>query len=74
MGTDVNLVADWQTFFNSLSELGAEETEARRQDIYRMLRENGVTYNIYGDPTGLNRPWNLDIIPYLISKQGRQKA
>lgn len=74
MGTDVDLLPDWETFFSSLTQLGPEETEDRRQNIYRMLRENGVTYNIYGDPSGLNRPWNLDIIPYLLSQRDWKKT
>ncbi|MFT3946016.1 MAG: circularly permuted type 2 ATP-grasp protein [Agriterribacter sp.] len=69
VGSDANLQPLWNTFFNSLSRFTSSEIEVRKQDIFRMLRENGVTYNIYGDPSGLNRPWNLDIIPYLIDKQ-----
>lgn len=74
MGTDESLRSDWDLFFQSLNKLGIEETESRRQEIFRLLRENGVTYNIYGDPSGLNRPWNLDIIPYLLSKNDWNKA
>jgi len=37
--------------------------------MMRFLTEKGVTYNIYGDPSGMNRPWNLDIIPFLVSKE-----
>ncbi len=58
----------WETIFRSYRELGEEEITARNEDMERLLRENGVTYNIYGDPSGLNRPWKLDIIPFLISK------
>ena len=35
----------------------------------RFLKENGVTYNIYGDPSGMNRTWKLDILPYLVSAE-----
>ena len=58
----------WETFFQSYSQLGSEEIAGRNEDMMRLLKENGVTYNIYGDPSGLNRPWKLDIIPFLISK------
>jgi uncharacterized circularly permuted ATP-grasp superfamily protein/uncharacterized alpha-E superfamily protein len=68
LGEDGDLRPHWQTFFNSFSQLGPEEILERRQAIHRFLKENGVTYNIYGDPLGLNRPWNLDVIPFLISK------
>lgn len=74
MGTDESLQADWKIFFESLNKLGPEETENRRLEIFRLLRENGVTYNIYGDPSGLNRPWNLDIIPFLLSQKDWARA
>lgn len=34
-----------------------------------MLAENGVTYNVYGDPRGVDRPWQLDPIPMLLDSQ-----
>ncbi|MFY7899381.1 MAG: circularly permuted type 2 ATP-grasp protein, partial [Chitinophagaceae bacterium] len=58
----------WKKFLRSYAYLGEAEILDRRADIHRFLKENGVTYNIYGDPTGLNRPWNLDIIPYIIEQ------
>jgi len=59
----------WQYFIESLQTLGLGEMERRRREAQRLLRENGVTYNVYGDPTGLNRPWELDPIPFLISSE-----
>ena len=59
----------WQYFIESLQSLGLDEMEWRRGEAQRILRENGVTYNVYGDPNGLNRPWELDPIPFLISSE-----
>ena len=59
----------WQYFIESLQSLGLEEMEWRRAEAQRFLRENGVTYNVYGDPSGMNRPWELDPIPFLISSE-----
>jgi uncharacterized circularly permuted ATP-grasp superfamily protein/uncharacterized alpha-E superfamily protein len=56
----------WQSFFNSLEELGLEELENRNQEIINKLKENGVTYNVYGSMNGMNRPWILDPIPFII--------
>jgi len=69
LGDDGNLRPHWKTFFQSFAELGTDEILSRNQDVLRFLKENGVTYNIYGDPAGQNRPWNLDLIPFLISRQ-----
>jgi uncharacterized circularly permuted ATP-grasp superfamily protein/uncharacterized alpha-E superfamily protein len=56
----------WQKFFNSLKELGEEELGRRWREARDLIRENGVTYNVYGDPDGISRPWQLDPIPLLI--------
>jgi uncharacterized circularly permuted ATP-grasp superfamily protein/uncharacterized alpha-E superfamily protein len=39
---------------------------ARWENARRNIRDNGVTYNVYGDPQGMDRPWELDMIPLLI--------
>ncbi|CAN5474513.1 circularly permuted type 2 ATP-grasp protein [soil metagenome] len=69
LGSNASLQQHWKTFFKSFAHLGNEEIVNRSQDMMRFLKENGVTYNIYGDPSGMNRPWNLDIIPFLVSKE-----
>ena len=56
----------WQSFFDAFTGLGNDEVTGRSQEIFRFLKENGVTYNIYNDPDGLNRPWNLDPVPFII--------
>ncbi len=58
---------DWQTFFSSLQQLGYNELHNRNIEILRLLKENGVAYNIYNDPSGQSRPWELDPIPQLIT-------
>ncbi|MHA4809780.1 circularly permuted type 2 ATP-grasp protein [Flavitalea flava] len=68
LGEDGKLRPHWETFFQSYCQLGNEEIAGRNEGMMRLLKENGVTYNIYGEPSGMNRPWNLDIIPFLIGK------
>jgi len=57
----------WQILQQTINQLGINELMRRQADIARILRENGVTYSVYGDPQGLNRPWQMDSIPFLIS-------
>ena len=73
MDADGHPRPNWQTFFESFSKLGTDEMNNRSQDMLRLLKENGVTYNIYDDPAGLNRPWKLDLIPFLINKEEWQR-
>lgn len=58
--------ADWMNFFSSLQHLGHTEIQNRTNDIVRLLKENGVAYNIYNESSGEMRPWELDPIPQII--------
>jgi len=58
----------WRYFIDSLRKLGAPELERRWQEAHRLLRDNGVNYNDYGDTKKNYRPWQLDPIPMLISQ------
>jgi uncharacterized circularly permuted ATP-grasp superfamily protein/uncharacterized alpha-E superfamily protein len=57
----------WQTFTQGLDEIGLAEFTHRWREAQQLIRENGVTYNVYGDPRGMDRPWQLDPIPLVIS-------
>ena len=54
----------------SLRAIGPEELGRRWARAERRIRENGITYNIYSDPLGANRPWQIDIVPFLIASRG----
>jgi uncharacterized circularly permuted ATP-grasp superfamily protein/uncharacterized alpha-E superfamily protein len=59
----------WERFMAALDSMGTEKLELRRKEAQRLLRENGVTYNVYGDSQNLTRPWRLDPVPLLISSE-----
>ncbi|SDK98144.1 Uncharacterized conserved protein, circularly permuted ATPgrasp superfamily [Catalinimonas alkaloidigena] len=59
----------WAQLLTNLQRLGLPQLEARHQEIIRQLKENGVTYNVYDDPQGLSRAWQIDPIPLLIEEQ-----
>ena len=56
----------WAHLMESLRAIGPEELGRRWARAERRIRENGITYNVYGDPLGANRPWQIDIVPLLI--------
>ena len=59
--------AHWAHLMESLRAVGSEELERLCARAERLIRENGITYNIYNDPLGANRSWKVDIVPFLIS-------
>lgn len=59
----------WHKLIGSLEAMGVAELDRRWEQGQRLIHENGVTYNIYDDAGGLNRPWNLDAIPFVIDSK-----
>jgi uncharacterized circularly permuted ATP-grasp superfamily protein/uncharacterized alpha-E superfamily protein len=52
--------------FSVLEEFTAPELQRRADRAQHIVAEQGITYNVYGDPRGLERPWQLDPIPFII--------
>lgn len=57
----------WETVTRILGAMPAEEYARRIASGRRMIRENGVTYNVYDDEAGQERPWQLDGVPFVIA-------
>ena len=56
----------WQPYLNALQQHDLGQVQ---QDIQRLLQDNGVTYNVHGDPGRQPRPWQLDVVPLIISEE-----
>lgn len=56
----------WSKLLTSFDTLGVTGLTARQKDIDWLLSENGVTYNVYNDPQGMHRPWNLNVVPFML--------
>jgi uncharacterized circularly permuted ATP-grasp superfamily protein/uncharacterized alpha-E superfamily protein len=58
--------AHWRQMFEQLAATAPEAMRERAHWLQRQVRENGVTYNVYADPEGADRPWELDMLPLII--------
>jgi len=63
------LSPDWHRFFNFLGDDGFDDLNHRTDNLRRQIRDNGVTYNVYADANGPQRPWSLDLFPLILSAQ-----
>ncbi len=57
----------WQPIMNSLNSFSPLELQRRDSEAQRLLRENGVTFNVHGDMRAEVRPWQLDLAPLIIA-------
>lgn len=67
--SDGTIFPHWQKLVSSYNHMGNEKLDMRERELANQLRENGVTYNVYGDPDGMNRPWMLDPVPMVFSEE-----
>ena len=64
--SDGELREPWRGLAARLDALGRDELARRWAQGQRMIQDNGVTYNVYGDPRGMDRPWQLDPVPMIV--------
>ena len=57
----------WRPLIDRLAGDGAESVRRGAELARRLIVENGVTYNVYADPQGRDRPWVLDPLPLLLT-------
>lgn len=67
------LSKDWQDFFAQLDVNGLQDFNRRTRELARQVRDNGITYNIYADEDGPQRPWSVDLFPLIIGHSEWQK-
>jgi uncharacterized circularly permuted ATP-grasp superfamily protein/uncharacterized alpha-E superfamily protein len=59
--------AHWDAFLKSMAAREGVEISQTLALMEREIRENGVTYNVYADPQGADRLWEVDPLPLLLS-------
>jgi uncharacterized circularly permuted ATP-grasp superfamily protein/uncharacterized alpha-E superfamily protein len=62
-----NIRPAWSRLVTRIDAEGAAGLARRSELTGHLLRENGVTYNVYGAAKDLERPWELDPVPLMIS-------
>jgi len=63
-----NISEKWRQIMRNLVQYDSKEMSERQKEIQRLVLENGITYNVYGDPQGENRPWELNPLPFVIDE------
>jgi len=67
LAEDGSVRPSWQPFLAHLDTATPEQMRHRIDYVRRRILENGVTYNVYADPKGADRPWEVDPLPLILS-------
>jgi uncharacterized circularly permuted ATP-grasp superfamily protein/uncharacterized alpha-E superfamily protein len=68
-GPDGAVRPHWEVLDRSLREFGPGEMWRRWEQARQLIRQHGVTFNVYGDARGLERPWPLDPVPVVLAPE-----
>ncbi len=69
LAKDGEIFPHYAKLLGELEEFGAAELARRADACRRFVHEHGITYNVYGDPRGMERPWQLDPVPFVIAPE-----
>jgi uncharacterized circularly permuted ATP-grasp superfamily protein/uncharacterized alpha-E superfamily protein len=72
-GNTSDLLSHWSVFFEQLEPTGLADLDLRTHELNRQVRENGITYNVYADEYGPQRPWSVDLFPLIIDSTAWQE-
>jgi len=67
LAADGKISPHYAMLLGELEAFGTAELQRRADACQRFVHEHGITYNVYGDPRGMERPWQLDPIPFVIA-------
>jgi uncharacterized circularly permuted ATP-grasp superfamily protein/uncharacterized alpha-E superfamily protein len=63
----------WSRFFDHLGGAGFADLDQSMLNLSRQVRDNGITYNVYADAGGPQRPWSLDLFPLIVTPDSWQR-
>lgn len=56
----------WAGFLDEFGDQTRVDMNQRDAHLARQVRDNGITYNVYADEDGPQRPWSLDLFPLIV--------
>jgi uncharacterized circularly permuted ATP-grasp superfamily protein/uncharacterized alpha-E superfamily protein len=69
LAPDGELRPHWRMLMDQLQHLTPEMLRRRAREVRDAIAADGVTYNVYADPKGATRPWELDLLPQIIAAE-----
>ncbi len=58
----------WRQLAVALGRMGFRQLSSHWRTGQHLIQANGITYNVYGDPQGKERPWLMDPIPLIVDE------
>ncbi len=56
----------WRQIASAMGHMSAREFDQHWRTGQQLIQNNGITFNVYDDPQGKERPWPMDPIPLVM--------
>jgi uncharacterized circularly permuted ATP-grasp superfamily protein/uncharacterized alpha-E superfamily protein len=66
LAADGSVRPRWKQVATALDDFGRDGLVARRDELTRLLRNEGATYNAWVEGVSYRRPWTLDPVPLVL--------
>ncbi|WP_299777844.1 circularly permuted type 2 ATP-grasp protein [uncultured Formosa sp.] len=67
--SNMSVNPNWKKLLSNLTKMDTKTLISKQEEMDWLMDENGVTYNVYNDPKGMHRSWQLNIVPFLIHEK-----
>ncbi len=67
LGADKKPRPHWSRIAQQFGQIGPDQLNGKVHQLSRLIQDNGITYNVYQDSETDNRPWNMDMLPLVLS-------
>ncbi len=68
IGADGMVRKHWRPIVSFLQAAGVERASAMSERIQRRIAENGIALDSFSDPSQVEQPWKLDLIPLVLDQ------
>ena len=69
MDASGSIAPHWQQWFQAFSTWTVAERASHSEQLNQLVRETGIAYDLFADPSETRQPWSIDLAPLIISSQ-----
>lgn len=69
MAADGSIRSQWTTFLDACAALDPAARQSRMERLNIRVRETGIAYDLFADPSSTTQPWRVDFFPLIVAPE-----
>ncbi|MDQ8204754.1 circularly permuted type 2 ATP-grasp protein [Pelagicoccus sp. SDUM812003] len=59
----------WARISDAFGRIDKDSWKRRKRQLDRLIQDNGITYNVYGENKAHLHPWSMDLLPHVLGPE-----